>query len=139
MEKLFGYIPGAIENTLAIAERCNVDLSSKGHHLPIFPLETGETAESELRKLCEIGLKERYGDRVDREPVIRERMEKELGIIHQMGFDAYFLIVQDLTRHAREENIWYNVRGSGAGSMVAYVLGITPVDPLKFKLIFERF
>ncbi|HQF79820.1 MAG TPA: DNA polymerase III subunit alpha [Flexilinea sp.] len=139
MEKLFGYIPGAIENTLAIAERCNVDLSSKGHHLPIFPLETGETAESELRKLCEIGLKEKYGDRVDREPVIRERMEKELGIIHQMGFDAYFLIVQDLTRHAREENIWYNVRGSGAGSMVAYVLGITPVDPLKFKLIFERF
>ena len=138
MESLFGNIPGAIENTVAIAERCNVDLEPHGYHLPIFPVPEGETAQSYLREQCEKGLIWRYGDRAA-EPQVRERFEHELGIIHDMGFDAYFLIVQDLVAHAKENNIWYNVRGSGAGSMVAYTLGITPVEPLSFKLIFERF
>ncbi|MHC1773722.1 MAG: DNA polymerase III subunit alpha [Flexilinea sp.] len=139
MEKLFGHIPGALENTLKIAERCNIDLEQKEYHLPVFQVPEGETAETELRKLCETGLKEKYGDRVENDPAVRERIEKELGIIHTMGFDAYFLIVYDLVRYARTQNIWYNVRGSGAGSMVAYTLDITPVEPLAFKLIFERF
>ena len=119
MEKLFGHIPGAISNTLEIAERCNVDLTSKEHHLPVFPLNVGETAVSRLREFCEAGLKEKYGDEAETNPAVRERIEHELDIIHTMGFDAYFLIVHDLIQHARQENIWYNVRGSGAGSMVA--------------------
>ncbi len=139
MERLFGHIPGAIENTLKIAERCNIDLTQKEYHLPIFPVSEGETPETTLRKLCEQGLRKKYGERVENDPAVRERIEKELNIIHTMGFDAYFLIVYDLVRHAKENNIWYNVRGSGAGSMVAYTLDITPVEPLSFKLIFERF
>lgn len=138
MTRLFGNIPGAIENTIKIAERCNVDLEPHGYHLPLFPVPEGYDAQSYLREQCEKGLIWRYGDRANA-PEVRERVEHELGIIHQMGFDAYFLIVQDLVNHARENNMWYNVRGSGAGSMVAYTLGITPVEPLKFKLIFERF
>ncbi len=139
MEKLFGHVPGAIKNTLEIAERCNIDLTQKEYHLPLFPVPVGETPQSELRRLCEAGLKEKYGQRAVDDPAVRERIEKELHIIHTMGFDAYFLIVHDLVRYARSQNIWYNVRGSGAGSMVAYTLSITPVEPLSFKLIFERF
>ncbi len=140
MEKLFGNIPGALDNTVEIAERCEVNLDPNGYHLPIFPVPEGETSETFLRKQCEAGLIERYKDRANA-PEVRERLEHELGIIHKMGFDAYFLIVQDLCRYAREKNIWYNVRGSGAGSMVAYTLKITPIDvePLEYKLIFERF
>lgn len=140
MEKLFGNVPGALKNTLEIAERCNVNLNTDTHHLPIFPVPEGQTDQSELRRLCEEGLINRYGaDRAKNDPAVRERIEKELRIINQMGFNSYFLIVHDLIRYAREQNIWYNVRGSGAGSMVAYTLNITPIDPLEFKLIFERF
>ena len=80
----------------------------------------------------------RYGDRAN-SPTVRERLEYELGIIHKMGFDAYFLIVWDLCRHARENDIWYNARGSAAGSIVAYGLDITLVDPIQHDLLFERF
>ncbi len=138
MRQLFGNIPGAIENTVKIAERCNVDLEPHGYHLPIFPLPEGENDQTFLRKQCEAGLIWRYGEHAT-DTVVRERFEKELNIIHTMGFDSYFLIVQDLVNQAKKCNWWYNVRGSGAGSMVAYTLGITPVEPLKFKLIFERF
>ncbi len=138
MEQLFGNIPGALENTVKIAERCFVDLEPHGYHLPIFPLPEGENDQTFLRKQCESGLIWRYGEHAE-DKVVRDRLEHELGIIHTMGFDSYFLIVQDLVNHAKENNWWYNVRGSGAGSMVAYTLGITPVEPLKFKLIFERF
>lgn len=138
MEKLFGSVPDALKNTLEIAERCNVSLDTDTHHLPIFPVPVGQTDQSELRRLCEEGLTERYGKRAN-DPVVRERIEKELRIIHQMGFNSYFLIVHDLIRFAREQNIWYNVRGSGAGSIVAYTLKITPIDPIDFGLIFERF
>jgi len=138
MQDLFGEVPGAIENTNLIAERCEVDLEFKGYHLPHFEVPVGATPESYLQNLCEKGLSDRYGSRSN-DPVVRQRLEYELGIIHQMGFDTYFLIVWDLCRYAREQGIWYNARGSAAGSIVAYSLGITLVDPIKHGLIFERF
>jgi DNA polymerase-3 subunit alpha len=138
MQSLFGHVPGALENTLLIAERCNVDLDFKGYHLPKFDVPEGETAQSYLRRLCVEGLQRRYGGRADNEDVT-QRLNYELGIIHEMGFDTYFLIVWDLCRHARDEGIWYNARGSAAGSIVAFSLDITLVDPLEHGLIFERF
>ncbi|NPA26352.1 MAG: DNA polymerase III subunit alpha, partial [Chloroflexi bacterium] len=144
MRQLFGEIPGALENTLLIAEMANVELHVNSlaqvhrYLLPHFPVPEGFNTQTYLRYLVERGLRERYGDRAD-SAEIRERMEYELQVIHQMGFDAYFLIVWDLVNYAREQGIWYNARGSAAGSLVAYALGITRVDPLKFDLIFERF
>ncbi len=138
MEDLFGSVPGAIENTLEIAERCNVDLDFHGYQLPEFDVPKGNTPQTYLRKLCLAGLQKRYGEQAD-DPQILERLEYELKIIHQMDFDAYFLIVWDLCRHARELSIWYNARGSAAGSIVGYCLEITMVDPIKHQLIFERF
>ncbi|MEI7987878.1 MAG: DNA polymerase III subunit alpha [Chloroflexota bacterium] len=138
MMRLFGHIPGAIENTLLIAERCNVDLGFKGYHLPVFMVPQGFDASTYLRKLCEEGLEKRYG-RVDRDSKPNKQLEYELEVIHRMGFDAYFLIVWDLCRYARERGIWYNTRGSGAGSIVAYTLEITVIDPILHGLIFERF
>jgi DNA polymerase-3 subunit alpha len=138
MASIFSEIPEALNNTLLIAERCDLDLGFKGYHLPEFCVPEGYTAQSYLRELCEAGLLRRYGDRAN-EPVVRQRLEYELGVIHQMGFDTYFLIVWDLTRHARDEGIWYNARGSAAGSIVAYTLEITLVDPIQHGLIFERF
>src|SRR5574339_394555 len=138
MSQLFAEVPDALSNTLLIAERCNVDLSFKGYHLPDFPVPEGFTAETYLRFLCEKGAGFRYGNRSESQQV-RERLDYELGIIHKMRFDAYFLIVWDLCRHARENGIWYNARGSAAGSIVAYVLGIALVDPLQHNLLFERF
>ncbi|MFC1879170.1 DNA polymerase III subunit alpha [Chloroflexota bacterium] len=138
MSTLFSGVPGAIDNTLLIAERCNVDLGFKGYRLPEFDVPEGYDAESYLRKLCENGLERCYNSR-STDGEVRERLDYELGIIHQMGFDAYFLIVWDLCRHSQEQGIWYNARGSAAGSIVAYALGITMVDPLEHGLIFERF
>jgi len=138
MRKLFGMYPGAIENTLEIAERCNVTFEFNNYHLPVFEVPAGHTAETYLRALCEEGCKARYGDRWN-DADVRDRLNYELGVIHNMGFDAYFLIVWDLCRYARENNIWYEARGSGAGSLVGYVLQITIVEPLQHKLLFERF
>ncbi len=138
MEQLFGYVPGAIENTLNIADRCEVDLTPTGYHLPLFTVPKDFTTQSYLRHLCEEGLKNIYGE--DHEsPQIRERLNDELDVIHDMGFDAYFLIVWDLCQHAKERGIWYNARGSAAGSLVAYALDINLIDPLKHDLMFERF
>lgn len=130
-----GY-PEALSTTLEIAERCNVDLSFKEYHLPNFTVPAGFTPETYLRANCEQGFYQRYPEPSD---VHLERLKYELGVIHKMGFDTYFLIVWDLTRHARERGIWANARGSAAGSMVAYCLGITHLDPLEHNLIFERF
>ena len=138
MAALFGEVPEALRNTLRIAEMCAVDLDPRGYHLPDFPVPDGHTPETWLRKLCEEGLVERYGSRTS-DPDIRARLDYELSVIHQMGFDTYFLIVGDLTRYAREQGIWWNVRGSAAGSIVAYTAGITHLDPLPHGLIFERF
>jgi DNA polymerase-3 subunit alpha len=138
MSELFGAVDGAIENTLWIAERANVELDFEGYRLPSFEVPEKETAESYLRQLCEAGLERRYGPRAN-DAQYQERLDYELGVIHEMGFDAYFLIVWDLCRFAAEEGIWYNARGSAAGSIVAYCLGITLVDPIEHGLIFERF
>ena len=138
MSRLFAEVPESLSNTLLIAERCNVDLGFKGYHLPDFPVPEGYTTESYLRYLCNEGAKIRYGDRATSREV-HERIDYELSVIHKMGFDAYFLIVWDLCRYAKENDIWYNARGSAAGSIVAYVLEITLVDPLQHDLLFERF
>ncbi|HLF88515.1 MAG TPA: DNA polymerase III subunit alpha, partial [Anaerolineales bacterium] len=138
MESLFGHIPGAISNTLAIAERCNLDLGFKGYHLPNFPVPEGYTPQSYLRSLCDQGARWRYGDAALSE-TIQKRLDDELSVIHTMGFDAYFLIVWDLCYYANKQGIWYTARGSAAGSLVAYCLRITTVDPLEHGLIFERF
>ncbi len=136
MRAVWREVPEAIANTLSVAERCNLDLDFKEYHLPQFPVPEGFTAEAYLRHWCEEGFKKYYANG---NPAARERLDYELGVIHQMGFDTYFLIVWDLLRAARERNIWFNVRGSAAGSMAAYCAGITNLDPLKHRLIFERF
>ena len=138
MSQLFSDVPESITNTLEIAERCNVNLDPDGYHLPIFEVPEGHTAQSYLLQLCEEGLKRRYHDRAD-DADVRERLEYELGVIHTMGFDDYFLIVWDLCRYALAHNIWYEARGSAAGSIVGYALGITSIEPLRHGLIFERF
>lgn len=138
MAALFASVPEALNNTLLIAERCNVDLGFKGYHLPDFAVPEGCTPETYLRDLCENGLKQRYAEQSSLS-LYQERLNYELDIIHKMGFDTYFLIVWDLCRYAREQGIWYNARGSAAGSIVAYSLDITMVDPIQHGLIFERF
>jgi DNA-directed DNA polymerase III PolC len=139
MWRYFGDVaPQALFNTMKIAEMCEVDLSTKGYHLPVFPVPESYTADSYLRYLCEKGLRWRYGSRAE-EAEVRDRLDRELGIIHDMGFDTYFLIVWDLCQFAKHADIWWNVRGSGAGSVAAYALGITNIDPLRNNLLFERF
>ncbi len=137
MEKLFPEYPEAMENTARIAERCNVEFTFGEHILPRFPLPEGLTDEAYLRELCEEKIGNRYNPVT---PEARARMEYELGVIHQMGFDSYFLIVWDFINYAREQSIAVGPgRGSAAGSIVAYILGITDIDPLKYALLFERF
>ena len=128
----------AYENSLRIAEMCDVDLEDKNYHLPDMPIPEGFTYDTYLRHLTEEGLTRLYGERATNEE-IQTRKEFELGVISKMGFSIYFLIVADLCDFARSQNIWWNVRGSGAGSLVAYCIGITGLDPLKNSLIFERF
>lgn len=128
----------AFTNTLKIAEMCNVNPEDESYHLPDIAIPEGFTYETYLRYLTEEGLKWRYGARAD-DPEVRARAEHELKVIHNMGFDVYYLIVWDLCMYAKRRGIWWNVRGSGAGSIVAYAIGITNLDPLRNKLIFERF
>ena len=137
MQELFELYPEALANSVKIAERCQVDFEFGHLHLPNFPLPEGMTDEMYLRKLCEENLSSHYPE-VTAE--VKDRLEYELGIIHKMGYDSYFLIVWDFINHAREENIAVGPgRGSAAGSIVAYILGITNIDPLKYNLLFERF
>lgn len=135
----FKDLPEAIENTRKIADRCCVELELGKNLLPQFIVPEGATENSELRRLCEIGLLERY---LDPQKLIeaRERMEFELATIERMGFAAYFLIVQDYIVWAKEHGVIVGPgRGSAAGSVVAYVLRITNLDPLYYGLLFERF
>ena len=137
MELLFAEIPEALTNTLKIAKRCNVEFDFGGFHLPDYTIPEGYDAYSYLKELCYQGLKERY-------PVISqeitERLEYELSVIDKMNFPGYFLIVWDLVNYARQQNILVGPgRGSAAGSLVAYSLKITNIDPLKYDLLFERF
>lgn len=137
MADLFAAVPQAITNTLEIAERCNVEFEFGHLHLPNFPLPEGMTDEQYLRKLCEEKISNRYSEITEE---IQQRLEYELSIIHRMGYDSYFLIVWDFINFARSQNIAVGPgRGSAAGSIVAYILGITDIDPLKYNLLFERF
>ncbi|MBF1344403.1 MAG: DNA polymerase III subunit alpha, partial [Megasphaera micronuciformis] len=137
MEKLFPDLPEALDTTLEIADKCNVEISFDERHLPQFPVPNGETDESYLRKLCEAALPTRYSVITD---AVRERLDYELGVINAMGFPSYFLIVWDYVKYARDHKIPVGPgRGSAAGSVVAYLLGITGLDPLKYDLLFERF
>ncbi|MCY3780832.1 MAG: DNA polymerase III subunit alpha [Chloroflexi bacterium] len=129
----------AFANSLKIAEMTDLDLAPTGYHLPAFPAPAGFDQHSYLRHLIHIGMEWRYGADWQRDGVFVERIDRELNIIHSMGFDTYFLIVWDLCEFARAADIWWNVRGSGAASLVAYCLGITNIDPIQNGLLFERF
>ena len=137
MLSLFPQWPEAVARTEEIARRCHVDFVFGETKLPRFPTPPGETSEQMLRRLCEEGLAERY------QPVTqeaRDRLEYEIGVIAKMGYIDYFLIVWDFINYARSQNIVVGPgRGSGAGSIVAYCLHITQLDPLKYSLLFERF
>jgi len=137
MAQAFAYAPQALANTARIAERCRLELSFGRHILPEFPLPEGEEPARFLRKLCEQGCIARYGEIT---PAVRERLDRELEIITRTGFTHYFLIVWDFMRYAHEQGIPTGPgRGSAAGSLVAYALQITNVDPLRHHLLFERF
>ena len=137
MRERFPYAEEAIDNTQLIAERCHVNLDSKEPTLPHFEVPEGFTSESYLRYRCEEGLKKRYPDDDGR---AKERLDYELSVITKMGFVDYFLIVMDFIEYAKNRGIAVGPgRGSGAGSIVAYCLRITNIDPIRFGLIFERF
>lgn len=139
MMEAFKDLPEAIENTRKIADRCNVTLTLGQNHLPKFDVPAGETDATYLRTLCEKGLIERYPD-PEAYKQAQERMEFELETINRMGFAAYFLIVQDYIVWAKEHGVIVGPgRGSAAGSVVAYSLKITNLDPLRYGLLFERF
>jgi DNA polymerase-3 subunit alpha len=137
MQSLFKDLPEAINNTIEIASRCNLELDFKEIHLPKYEPPVGETKEEFLEKLCKEGLKKRF-DKIT--PEITERLSHELKIIEKMGFVSYFLIVWDFIHYAKSQGIPVGPgRGSAAGSLVSYLLGITDLDPLKYGLLFERF
>src|SRR5215208_8067050 len=138
MRALFADHPEACDNTLEVAERCNVQLRFGENLLPHFDVPDGHTLESWLRAEVERGAAQRYGDPLP--PDARDRIDYELQVIDQLGFAGYFLIVADLCRHAREHGIRVGPgRGSAAGSCVSYCLGITDLDPIAYGLMFERF
>lgn len=141
MAQLFPYAPEALENTYKIGQRCHIEIEFGNYKLPKFEVPKGYTSESYLRKLCADGLKKRYGHSDYDEGMLRERLEYELDTIINMGFVDYFLIVWDFIKYAKDHGIPVGPgRGSGVGSIVAYVMEITDViDPIKYNLIFERF
>ena len=144
MGELFSDLPEALENAVHIAQRCNLEMEFDRYHLPAFPTPDGMDVEAFLRKVSEQGLRDRLKKRPAAEPHTREdysaRLDLELDVINRMGFPGYFLIVADFIRWARNNDIPVGPgRGSGAGSLVAYALMITDLDPLEHDLLFERF
>ncbi|HEY0316826.1 MAG TPA: DNA polymerase III subunit alpha [Solirubrobacterales bacterium] len=138
MIESFAEWPEAVPTSLEIAERCSLDIELGSLLLPRYPTENGEEPEAMLRRIAADGLRARYGDPPPAEAV--ERMEFELGVIEEMGFSSYFLIVWDFVRYAKENGVAVGPgRGSAAGSIVSYILRITDLDPLSEGLIFERF
>jgi DNA polymerase-3 subunit alpha len=138
MAAAFADLPEALASTLEIADRCNVSIELGGQLIPRFDTPNGEPERDYLRRLVYDGLRRRYGDPIPAEA--RERADMELGVIDDMGFSAYFLIVWDFVRFAKSNGIAVGPgRGSAAGSIVAYCLQITDVDPLRYDLLFERF
>jgi len=138
MKQLFRHAPGAIENTVRIAEMCNLELEFGKFKLPRFPLPAAYTSPDDyMVKLASDGLEKRYGSIT---PDMQKRLQFEMGVIGQMGYAGYFLIVRDFIMFAKDNGIFVGPgRGSAAGSLVSYCLGITNIDPLKYGLLFERF
>ena len=137
LRRLFPNCDEAFENTVKIADRCNLEFVFNEYHLPSFPVPEGYTNEEYFRKLCMDGFAERYPKRPEK---YMERLEYEIGVISRMGYVNYYLIVWDFIRYAKEQGIPVGPgRGSGAASIVAYCMHITEVDPMQYSLIFERF
>jgi DNA polymerase-3 subunit alpha len=136
MRKLFAETIEACDNTLAISERCIVELDLKRRHAPRFEPEDGSTPEDYLTKLCYEGAEQRYGEVNDD---IKARLDRELDVIESKGFAGYFLIVWDFCKYAHQNNIPIGARGSGVGTLVGYCLGLCDVDPIRYDLLFERF
>ncbi|MEM9280884.1 MAG: DNA polymerase III subunit alpha [Verrucomicrobiota bacterium] len=143
MRKLFKELPEAITNTLRIAERCNVEIhldSASSEKYPQFESPDGSSREVYFRKVCYEGLRWRYGDKADSDEELRKRLDYEIDVMDRMGFVSYFLITWDFVKWAKDNGVPVGPgRGSAAGSIVAYVLGITDICPIRFGLIFERF
>lgn len=137
MRALFPYAAEAIDNTEVIADRCNVTIEFGNYKLPKYDVPEGYTAEEYLEKLCNEGIRERYGSDAD---IHKDRLDYEISVIKDMGFVDYFLIVWDFIKYARDNGISVGPgRGSAAGSIVAYSLHITDIDPIRYNLLFERF
>jgi DNA polymerase-3 subunit alpha len=136
MYEVFSDVPEACDNTLAIAQRCNVEIDLKTHHAPRFQPSDGSTAEEFLTKLCYAGAEKRYGKITEQ---IKGRLDRELDVIESKGFASYFLIVWDFCNYAHQNNIPVGARGSAVGTVVGHCLGLCDVDPLKYNLLFERF
>lgn len=147
MKKAFSHVPEAISNTLVVAERCNLEIELGKYHLPHFPVPEDSTRESYMAELARNGLQERFreivtvrGESSFDPELYKERLENEIAMISKMGFAGYFLIVWDFIRYAKDHDIPVGPgRGSAAGSLVAYSLRITDLDPIPYNLLFERF
>lgn len=140
MRSLFPYAKEAIENTHMIAERCNLEIEFGNTKVPHFETPEGYDSKTYLTKLCQDGLKKRYPDSIDENDEIHKRLDYELSVIESMGYVDYFLIVWDYINYAKTHGIPVGPgRGSAAGSIVSYCMGITELDPIKYNLIFERF
>ncbi len=139
MRRLFAAVPDAVDRTHEIAERCNVSFEFGVTRLPHYPVPEGETAYQMLNRICREGMKRLYPEATEEDEPYK-RLEYELGVISGMGYVDYFLIVWDFIHYAKSQGIMVGPgRGSGAGSIVAYSMGITMLDPLKYQLLFERF
>ena len=140
MREIFRDFPEAIANTLKIAERCNLEIELGKSKYPEYPVPEGTSRITFLRDLCAKGLEQRYGNRAKTDDQLQQRLDYELGVLEKTGFVSYILIVWDFIHFAKQRGIPVGPgRGSAAGSLVAYVLGITDIDPLQYGLIFERF
>jgi len=147
MKEIFNYCPEAITNTVEVAERCNLEIELGEFHFPNFPLPEGETLDSMFSKSSREGLKQRFAAMRKKstltprtEKLYRDRLNMEIDVINEMGFPGYFLIVADFINWAKDHDIPVGPgRGSGAGSLAAYSMGITDIDPIPYGLIFERF
>ncbi len=139
MVKNFAHVPEAIENSLKIAERCNVTLELGQWTFPRYPIPEGSNYDTELKKMAEEGLIKYLNQNPERKEEARKRLDYEFDVISKKGYSPYFLVVSDLINHAHETGIFTNTRGSAAGSFISFIIGITNVDPLYYELPFERF
>ncbi len=146
--EMYAAFPGhedAVARSQQIADSVNLELELGKRHFPTYPLPAEKTADQLLRELCETGLKERYAGNEEMLPggelseVVRQRLDRELGVIGKLGFSNYFLIVWDFVREARSQGVPATARGSGVGALVCYALYLSHVCPIHFDLLFERF